>query len=51
MFNKKVFDALAESGDRVSASSSGYSIVFASTDYLQKSRLLQAIEDFLMKLQ
>ena len=51
MMNKKVFDALAESGDRVSPSSSGYSLVFSSSDYLQKNRLMQAIEEFLVKLQ
>lgn len=51
MMNKKVFDALSESGDRVSPSSSGYSLVFSSSDYLQKNRLMQAIEEFLVKLQ
>ena len=51
MMNKTVFDALAESGDRVSASSSGYSITFVSSDYLQKNRLLAAMQEFLRKIQ
>lgn len=50
MMNKKVFDALSE-WERASASANGYSIVFASTDYLQKSRLMQAMQQFLSKLQ
>lgn len=51
MMNKKVFDALSESGDMASASATGYSIVFSSTDFLQKSRLIAALEEFLLKLQ
>lgn len=51
MMNKTVFDALSEAGDRVAASSSGYSITFTSTDYLQKNRLIQAMQDFLSKIQ
>ncbi len=51
MMNKRVFDALSESGDRVSASSGSYSLVFASTDYLQKHRLVAALEEFLRKIQ
>lgn len=51
MMNKTVFDALADSGDRVSASSGGYSITFTSSDYLQKDRLIKAMQDFLSKIQ
>lgn len=51
MMNKRVFDALNDSGDRVSASSGSYGIVFASSDYLQKFRLMDAIEEFLKKIQ
>jgi transcription-repair coupling factor (superfamily II helicase) len=51
MMNKKVFDALSECGDRASASATGYSIVFSSTDYLQKNRLMQAMQEFLLKIQ
>lgn len=51
MMNKQVFDALSEVGDRVTAASTGYNILFSSTDYLQKSRLIQAMEDFLLKIQ
>ena len=51
MMNKRVFDALLECGDRASASSGSYSIVFASSDYLQKHRLVVAMQEFLQKIQ
>lgn len=51
MMNKKVFDALSEWGARASASATGYSIVFASSDFLQKARLMQSMRQFLLKLQ
>lgn len=51
MMNKQVFDALSESGSSVTASSNGYSLIFQSADYMQKTRLLGAITEFLFKLQ
>ncbi len=51
MMNKKVFDALSEWGARASASATGYSIVFSSPDFLQKTRLMQSMTQFLLKLQ
>ncbi|MCM1289825.1 MAG: transcription-repair coupling factor [Corallococcus sp.] len=51
MMNKQVFDALADSGTSVTAASNGYSLVFQSADYMQKTRLLAAITRFLLKLQ
>lgn len=51
MFCKSVFDALTEFGNRVSASSNSYSLVFSSTDYIQKDRLLDAMLNFLQILQ
>ncbi len=47
MMRKEVFDALSEAGDRVTLSSSGYSAVFASADFLQKDRLMAALKNFL----
>lgn len=51
MMNKQVFDALSDSGTGVTASSSGYSLIFQSADYMQKNRLIAAITEFLLKLQ
>ena len=51
MFCKAVFDALTEFGSRVSVSSNSYSLVFSSTDYIQKDRLLVAMYNFLQNLQ
>lgn len=51
MMCKKVFDALSEAGERVSAASDSYSLVFASSDFIQKERLISAIKDFLLKIQ
>ena len=51
MMCKKVFDALSESGDRVTAANDSYGVVFASTDFIQKERLIAAIKEFLLKIQ
>ena len=51
MFCKAVFETLTEFGSRVSASSSSYSLVFSSTDYIQKDRLFGAMLSFLQNLQ
>jgi transcription-repair coupling factor (superfamily II helicase) len=50
MFCKAVFDALTEFGSCVSASNSSYSLVFSSTDYIQKDRLFSAMLGFLQNL-
>ena len=47
MFNKAVFDSMNDFGDRVSASATGFSVVFSSTDYMQKQRLMGAMVEFL----
>ncbi len=51
MMNKKVFDALSDEGDRARVMSERYGVEFASPDYLQKSRLLSSIKEFLRKIQ
>lgn len=51
MMRKEVFDALVTEGKRASVSSGSYTIAFASTDFLQKERLLDALKDFLQKIQ
>ena len=51
MMNKKVFDALSESGDRVTVASDSYGVLFVSRDFIQKERLIKAIEEFLLKIQ
>lgn len=51
MMRQKVFEALSEQNDRVSASSGSYSLIFASTDFIQKERLIAAIKAFLLKIQ
>ena len=51
MMNKKVFDALSDFGDRATASSDSYGVQFVSRDFIQKERLISAIEDFLLKIQ
>lgn len=51
MMKKEVFEALAICGDRITPSSASYSVVFASTDFIQKQRLISAIEEFLQRLQ
>lgn len=51
MMCKRVFEALSEAGDRVQAANDSYSLVFASTDFIQKERLLFAIKEFLLKIQ
>ncbi len=51
MMKKEVFEALSASGDRIVPSSANYSVVFASTDFIQRERLLGAIVDFLQILQ
>ena len=51
MMRASVFEALSVSGDRVSAASDSYGVVFVSADFLQKERLMNAIKDFLLKIQ
>ncbi|MCH5152923.1 MAG: transcription-repair coupling factor [Clostridiales bacterium] len=51
MMKKSVFDALLAFGDRATAASSSYGIVFASSDYLQKTRLMDAMREFLQSIQ
>ncbi len=50
MMVKSVFDTLLEFGERASISSNSYSIVFSSTDYIQKDRLITAMFAFLQSL-
>lgn len=51
MMREQVFKALGEAGERVSAASDSYSLVFSSTDFIQKERLMSALKDFLQKIQ
>lgn len=51
MMRKEVFEALSVSGERVSASPNSYGVVFAAHDFLQKDRLIAAMQDFLMNIQ
>lgn len=51
MMCQRVFEALSTAGDRVQAASDSYSLIFASTDFIQKERLLRAIKEFLLKIQ
>ncbi|MCM1194672.1 MAG: transcription-repair coupling factor, partial [Firmicutes bacterium] len=51
MMRKEVFEALSECGDRVSAASDTYGVLFNSFDFLQKDRLLSAMEEFLLRIQ
>ena len=51
MMRKEVFDALVSEGKRASVSSDSYTIVFASSDFLQKDRLVEALKEFLQSIQ
>ena len=51
MMRKEVFEALSAAGERVTASSDSYGIVFVSADFLQKSRLIDAVTEFLQSIQ
>ena len=51
MMRKEVFEALSVSGNRVSASTTSYGVVFAAHDFLQKDRLIAAMQDFLRYIQ
>ena len=51
MMRKEVFEALSAAGERVTASPNSYGVVFNSTDFLQKSRLLDAVTEFLQSIQ
>ncbi|MCH5157441.1 MAG: transcription-repair coupling factor [Clostridiales bacterium] len=51
MMRKEVFDALLAFGERASVASDSYSVVFASSDYLSKSRLIDAMKEFLLSIQ
>ena len=50
MMRKEVFEALSAAGERVTASSDSYGIVFSSPDFLQKSRLIDAVTEFLQSI-
>ena len=51
MMRKSVFEALSAASERVSALSDSYGIEFSSHDFLQKSRLLDAVTEFLQSIQ
>ena len=51
MMKKAVFDALLAFGERVTVASDSYSVVFASSDYLAKARLMDAMKEFLLSIQ
>ena len=51
MMKKVVFDALLAFGERVTVASDSYSVVFASSDYLAKGRLMDAMKEFLLSIQ
>lgn len=51
MMRREVFEALNSFGKRVSVLSDSYGIVFASSDYLQKGRLMEALKEFLQSIQ
>lgn len=51
MMRKEVFGALSDFGDSVSPSGSSYGVVFSSADFLQKKRLVSAMQDFLQRIQ
>ena len=51
MMKKVVFDALLTFGERVSVASDSYSVVFASSDYLVKTRLMDTMKEFLVSIQ
>ncbi len=51
LLRKEVFDALVNMGKRASVSSDSYSIRFASSDFLQKRRLMDALTEFLQSIQ
>ena len=51
MMKKSVFDALLAFGERAQAASNSYGIVFASSDYLAKGRLMEAMREFLISIQ
>ena len=51
MMRKCVFDTLLTFGERAEASSDSYAIVFASSDYLVKSRLMDTMREFLSSIQ
>ena len=51
MMRKEVFEALSAAGERVSAMSGSYGIAFVSHDFMQKSRLIDAVTDFLRSIQ
>ena len=51
MMRKEVFEALSAAGERVTASPNSYGIVFSSPDFLQKTRLMDAVTEFLKSIQ
>lgn len=51
MMRKEVFEALSAAGERATALSGSYGIEFASRDFMQKSRLIDAVTDFLKSIQ
>ena len=51
MMKKEVFESLLSFGKRATVSSDSYGIVFASTDFLKKDRLMDALKEFLQSIQ
>ena len=51
MMKKEVFDALLSFGERVQALSDSYGVVFTSSDYLVKTRLMESMKEFLLSIQ
>ncbi|MCH5151962.1 MAG: transcription-repair coupling factor [Clostridiales bacterium] len=51
LMRKEVFEALMNFGERATVSSDSYGIVFSSADFMQKSRLLDALKEFLQSIQ
>ena len=50
LMRKEIFDALAEQGNRAYIASDSYTVVFASTEFMQKERLVSALTDFLQSI-
>ena len=51
LMRKEVFDALMQQGKRASIASDSYTIVFQSSEFLQKDRLIAALTEFLQSIQ
>ena len=51
MMVKPVFDALLTLGKRATVASDTYGIIFSSSDFLQKDRLVECMREFLQSIQ